>query len=160
MIDDSIQTVGFLGPAPVHQDIYNRRASRSISAQDVSRRFVFSYVYDLPFGRGKTFGAGLPSWANALVDGWQLNGIVTLSTGVPLAITNGQNNSGSYSAAQRPNVNGSPALANGRSIDERLNRWFDTSVFSQPAPFTFGNLGRVLGSVRRDGTSNWDFSAF
>jgi len=53
-----------------------------------------------------------------------------------------------------------PALAGGRSVNERISKWFDTSVFSQPAPFTFGNLGRVLSTVRTDGLQNWDFSIF
>ncbi|MBL8216351.1 MAG: carboxypeptidase regulatory-like domain-containing protein [Bryobacterales bacterium] len=161
MIDDASQTVGFLGPAPTHQNVYNLRADRSISAQDISRRLVLSYVYDLPFGRGRTFGGSLPAWANLIAGNWQLNGIVTFSTGAPLAISNQQNNSNSFSATQRPNVNGgNPALEASRPVDERLQRWFDTSVFSQPAPYTFGNAGRVLASLRRDGVNNWDFSVF
>jgi hypothetical protein len=161
LIEDTSQTVGFLGPSPTHQDVYNRRASRSIASQDVSRRLVLSYVYDVPFGRGKVLGAGLPRAADLLIGNWQVNGILTLSTGVPLAIATSQNNSQSFSAAQRPNVNGqSPALTGGRSTADRLAKWFDTSVFSQPAPFTFGNAGRVLGSIRRDGIRNLDFSVF
>jgi len=160
LIDDTSQTVNFLGPAPEHQDVYNRRASRSVSPQDVSRRLVVSYVYDLPLGRGKRFGARLPRALDLMIGRWQLNGILTFSTGVPLAITNQQNNSQSFSAVQRPNVNGNPKLQGDRSTQEKLARWFDTTVFSQPAPYTFGNLGRTLPNVRRDGVRNWDFSIF
>jgi hypothetical protein len=161
LIEDTSQTVAFLGPAPTHQNVYDRRASRSVASQDVSRRFVFSYVYDLPFGRGKRYGSALPPVVDAFVGNWQMNGILTFSTGIPLAITNAQNNSQSFSAVQRPNVNGkSPSLAGDRSTTDRLAQWFDTSVFSQPAPFTFGNLGRVLPNVRADGIRNWDFSVF
>ena len=86
---------------------------------------------------------------------------MSFSNGVPVAISNAQNNSQSFSATQRPNVNGKdPSLAADRSTDDRLSRWFDTSAFSQPAPFTFGNLGRVLSSVRADGVRGWDFSLF
>ena len=87
LIEDTSQTVGFLGPAPAHQDIYNRRASRSLASQDVSRRLVISYIYDLPFGRGKALGESLPPAVDYLIGGWQMNGILTFSTGVPLAIT-------------------------------------------------------------------------
>lgn len=161
LIEDTSQTVGFLGPAPVHQDIFDRRSSRSLAAQDVSRRLVLSYVYDLPFGRGRKFGSSAPAAANWIIGGWQLNGIVTFSTGVPLAITAQQNTSQSYSAALRPNVNGNdPNLSSDRSTAEKLAQWFDRSVFSQPAPFTFGNGPRVMPTLRRDGIQNWDFSIF
>jgi len=161
LIEDTSQTVGFLGPAPTHQNVYDRRSSRSLASQDVSRRLVLSYVYDLPFGRGKTLAGNLSRVADALIANWQLNGIVTLSMGAPLAISNAQNNSQSYSATQRPNVNGrDPALPSGRPTDEMIAKWFDTSVFSQPAPFTFGNLGRVMPALRADGTRAWDFSLF
>jgi hypothetical protein len=56
----------------------------------------------------------------------------------------------------RPNNNGHSANL---PADQRtLNRWFDTSVFSQPDPFTFGNTGRLLPDVREPGISNFDFS--
>jgi hypothetical protein len=42
----------------------------------------------------------------------------------------------------------------------RLQRWFDTSVFSQPAAFTFGNLGPTVGRLRADGVRNVDLSLF
>ncbi|MBI3680647.1 MAG: TonB-dependent receptor [Acidobacteria bacterium] len=161
LIEDTSQTVGFLGPSPTHQDVYNRRASRSLAAQDVNRRLVLSYVYDLPFGRGKAVGGRMNRLADALAGNWQLNGIVTFSTGVPLAIANQQNNSQSFSATQFPNVNGKdPKLSSDRPSDEKLARWFDTSVFSQPAAFTFGTGARVLPTVRRDGIRAWDFSLF
>lgn len=160
LIEDTSQTVGFLGPAPTHQDVYNRRASRSLASQDVSRRLVLSYVYDLPFGRGKAFGSNVPKAVDWVVGSWQINGILTFSAGVPLAISNAQNNSQSFSATQRPNINGSAKLSDDRSTSEKLARWFDTSVFSQPAAFTFGSLGRVMPDVRRDGIRTWDFSVF
>jgi hypothetical protein len=161
LIEDTSQTVGFLGPAPTHQDVYNRRASRSVASQDISRRLVLSYVYDLPFGHGRTFASHLAKPIDLILGGWQINGIVTLATGVPLAIVNAQNNSQSFSAVQRPNVNGKdPNLDSGRSLDQRLAQWFDTTVFSQPAPFTFGNAPRVLPNVRADGVHGWDSSFF
>ncbi len=161
LIEDTSQTVDFLGPAPTHQDVYDRRADRSLASQDISRRLVLSYVYDLPFGRGKAFGGRLPRPADLVLSNWQLNGILTLSTGLPLVMTNAQNNSQSFSAVQRPNVNGkNPNLAGGRSTEEKLARWFDTGVFSQPAPYTFGNGPRVMPNLRADGMRGWDFSVF
>jgi hypothetical protein len=45
-------------------------------------------------------------------------------------------------------------------VESRLNRYFDTSVFSPAAPFTFGNTGRTLPDVRGPGVRNVDFSLF
>jgi len=43
---------------------------------------VLSYVYDLPFGRGKAFGSQAPKAVNLLIGNWQVNGILTFSKGV------------------------------------------------------------------------------
>ena len=56
-----------------------------------------------------------------------------------------------------PNNNGHSAALSGRAED-RLNRYFDTSVFSQPPAFTFGNTARTLSDVRAPGLVNFDFS--
>ena len=44
------------------------------------------------------------------------------------------------------------------SIESRLNNYFNTSAFSQPAPFTFGNVSRTIGNVRGPGQANMDLS--
>ena len=157
LIDDSAGIIG--GTIPEHQNAYNRRADRSVSPQDVSQRLVMSYIYDLPFGRKGRFGGNIPRWADLVAGNWRLNGITTLSTGVPLALT-APNNSGSGSAVERPNVIGDPNLPGGRSTADQLAAWFNTSVFSQPAAFTFGNVGRTLPNVRSDKLTNFDLSCF
>jgi hypothetical protein len=42
----------------------------------------------------------------------------------------------------------------------RLNKWFNTADFSQPAPFTFGNSPRTIPNVRTQGIDNLDFALF
>ncbi len=59
----------------------------------------------------------------------------------------------------RPNNNGHTAELSG-SVSQRLNDYFNTSVFSQPAAFTFGNVGRTLPDVRNPSSHNIDFSLF
>ena len=61
------------------QDQFNLRAERSRSFQDVRHRLIFSYLWELPFGRGHAWlGNVSPGW-NRLVGGWQINGITVLS---------------------------------------------------------------------------------
>ena len=52
---------------------------------------------------------------------------------------------------------GKSARLSGDTVD-RLNRYFDASAFTQPAPFTFGNVARTLPDARAPGTVNFDFS--
>jgi hypothetical protein len=160
LIDDASSTVGFLGQiAGSRLDHYNRRLEKSISSLDVSHRFVFSGVWEFPVGRGKRFLNSAPRALELIVGGWQSNAIVTLATGVPIFIAGAPNNTGIFSG-QRVNNNGRSARITGGTTDERLNRWFDTSVFSLPPPFTFGNVGRILPDVRHAGDRNVDLSLF
>ncbi len=58
-----------------HQDSFNPMADFAVSSQDMHQRFVASYVYQLPFGRGQRFGSNMTRWEDLAVGGWQINGI-------------------------------------------------------------------------------------
>jgi hypothetical protein len=148
--------VSFLDTAPGFQNVYNRRLDRSLAPQDISQRLVISYVWDLPFGRGKSFLTDAPAVVDAILGGWQVNGITTFQTGQPVIVTNSVPTT---SGANRPNNNGRSAALSGR-VQDRLQRYFDTSVFSAPGPFEFGNTGRTLPDVREPGLRNFDVSLF
>ncbi len=158
LIDDSVG-VGAGGLESAHQDAFYRRAERSISPQDIAQRLVFSYLYDLPFGRKRRWGGSWPVAVSHVLGGWQINGIATIATGLALPIT-AQNNAGAFNSLQRPNIVGNPALSGSRSTSEKLAQWFSVAAFAQPAPFTFGNGPRTLPNVRAPGERNIDFSLF
>jgi hypothetical protein len=163
IIDDSSAETddSGLAVAGAHQNFYNRRADRAVSLQDVAQRLVFSSIWELPFGRGKMIGGNWKRFTNALLGGWQLNAILSFQSGLPLQIQNASNNSNAFTTVQRPNVSGSdPGLPSDRSRQEKIVSWFNTGVFSQPAPFTFGNAPRSLPNVRADGVKNLDTSLF
>jgi hypothetical protein len=141
-----------------HQNSFNTAASRSLSSDDVAQRFVMSYIYELPFGRGRRFGSAVPGAVNLLLGGWQFNGITTFQTGTPLSIS-ASNTAGIGGTTIRANNNGSSGRIAG-SVSGRLDRYFDTSVFSQPPPFTLGNLSTRLPDIRNDGIRNFDLSLF
>ena len=159
LIDDgSPGRLAFLGNVPSYQNSNNRHQERSVSTQDVSRRLVLSYVYELPFGQGKRFlnGSGL---SGKLVGGWQINGISTFQTGIPLSLDVASNPTlGRVGVGTlRPDNNGKSAKLEG-PIEGRLDRYFDTSVFSQPAVWQFGNTARTLPDVRAPGIQDFDVS--
>jgi len=147
-----------LDNADSHQDSYNIRASRSLTSIDLAHRFVIGYVYELPFGRGRRFGSDLPAVFHALFGGWQFNGITLFQTGTPIGI-GASNTINLFTQAARANNNGSSGKLSGQ-VDKRLDGYFDRSVFSQPAPFTFGNLGPRLPDIRTDAVRNFDLSLF
>lgn len=160
-IDDASSAVNFLGPvAGTHVDIYNWRNERSLSSFDISQRAVISYIYELPFGRNRSLLTRLPGWLDMAVKGWQISGITTLQTGLPLIIGGANNNTNLFTASQRPNNNGRSAYIDhkGKTKDEKMARWFDPTVFSQPPAFTIGNLSRTLPDVRAPGTNITDLA--
>ena len=72
---------------------------------------------------------------DALLGGWQANGILTLASGQPLVFATASNNSYTFGGGQHPDVVGDPVLSSGKSIYQ----WFNTAAFAQPANFTSGN---------------------
>lgn len=151
------------GPAG-YQYWGNLRLERSLSSFDVSQRFVASYVVDVPVGHGKKLLPNAHGLLQQIVGGWGLDGIITLQTGFPLALTTSQNNTHDLGGGSRPNFVISSACPNGYfvsgSAESRLNGWFNTACFQQPAAFTFGDVSRTMPNLRSDGLSNWDFALF
>lgn len=130
---------------------FDRRSCRSVEPQDVTHQFVLSTVYELPFGEGRRFlssGGAL----GQILGGFQVNGVLTLRSGLPLVIRGANNGVG---AADRPNLVGDPELP---SDQRSAARWFNTSAFGAPPPFTFGNTPRALSSARGPGFASVEFS--
>jgi hypothetical protein len=140
------------------QNEYDKIASRAVAQIDIPHRFVLSSIYELPFGRGRPWGNSASGLANWLIGGWQINGITIYQSGLPLAIA-ASNTAGLFNPRTNANNNGRSGNLTGRAQD-RLTRWFDTSVFSQPAPFTFGNASARIHNLRAHGTRNFDLSLF
>jgi hypothetical protein len=126
---------------------HNRRdLDKSISALDIPHRVVASFEYELPFGAGERF-ASRPGLLRAVAGGWTLNGIATLQSGPPIAITSETNRTSSFGGSQRPHSTGVSSRTPG-GVRERLDNYFDGAAFSHAAPYTFGNLGRFLPDNR------------
>jgi hypothetical protein len=101
----------------------------------------------------------MPKAADMILGGWQMNGIMTFQKGIPIAISNGGNSANLGAPGLRPNDNGQNPQNSG-PIADRLNNYFNQSVFSQAPNYTFGNLGRFVANLRQPGTHNLDFSLF
>lgn len=141
-----------------HQDSYNLRASRGLAEVHIPHRFVMSFLYEVPVGKGRPLLANASRLVDAVLGGWQVNGIATYQSGSPLIIA-ANNTAGLYNLRTLPNNNGNSGARSGKG-QERLSAWFDTTVFSQPSPFTFGNHSLYSPDIRADATRNWDLSVF
>ncbi len=141
----------------------NLRADRGLAEFDIKHRFVASYVYELPFGKGRRWGNNWNSPANLILGGWQLTGIHVVQSGLGLTATLGGSsvlNIGGERRA-RPNLVGDPVLPDS---ERTIARWFNTSAFAAfnapplPSSFqrAFGNAG--VGIMRGPGLVNFDFT--
>jgi hypothetical protein len=126
------------GESNVTQNAYYRKGDRGRSGWDMTHRFVFSSTYELPFGPGKALGGNLTGIAAKLAGGWNINGILTLSTGFPFTVglATPVANTGTSSRAN--------CIASGALSNPTPNRWFDPTAFATPALYTFGNCGRDI----------------
>ena len=137
------------------KDPRNYSAAYSDAAWDIRHNFTGSFLYDLPMGKGKALNLQGKA-ADAILGGWQVNGILTLRTGAPITLST-NNCVGSFGNCQPDAIGGkdsSAAPSGGRSADQ----WFDIGNVTRPTPGTPGSLG--LQTNRIPGQQSLDLSLF
>jgi len=121
------------------------------SDYDVDQRFVASYVYQLPVGRGKRIANGVNRAADLVIGGWETTGIATFQAGFPYSITANDLGGVLGTFFQRAD------MSSGCNIHNNLNKAFQRvnfACFSQPALGVYGNSARNW--LRQPGINNWD----
>jgi hypothetical protein len=128
---------------------------RGNSDTDIRHRFTVASVYDLPLGRGRRFGSGMPRALDMLVGGFQLNNIITVQSGPVYNVT---------CSGGRVDLIGNPAPtpadeAQGRQLNRAAFRCAVTPVFPGLAGSAhIGSLGRNVFRGRKQ--FYWDASVF
>lgn len=120
--------VGNLGISVAPIDSYDLQREYGPSAFDTRHRLVISNVYEVPLWKG-----------NRWLGGWEVSGITSIQTGIPVDIKTQTTRTFSFNNQNRPN-----RIANG-NLDRgsrTVDRWFDTAAFVNPADFQLGNAGR------------------
>jgi len=137
------------------QNPYDLHADKGPAATDLRNIFSASWVYKLPFGRGQKFTSD-NRVVNALIGGWDIRGVVSLSSGIPFDVgtakdiaNTGNFNYGNGYGYERLNLVGSPYPSK-----KSPAQWINQASFALPDPFTFGDLGR--DSLRSDSYKNVD----
>ena len=117
---------------------------RGRSANDRRHMLWVNWVYELPFGRDKHFLNQLHPAAEAILGGWQLSGINSFVSGVPLSISVPGATLGN-GWGTRANLVGDPDVA-----DPSAAMWFNTSAFTAPGALEYGNspIGVIEGPAQ------------
>jgi len=156
---------GDSNPSGTVQNPFNFNADRARSSFDQTHRFVLAYNYDMPFGKGRAFGANWHPVVNGFLGGWQLNGILTFSTGLPFSVfaTSGHD-CGCTASDMRADRLGNGNLP---KSERKPTGWFDKTAFADPPSSgpnpgdpvgRYGNAGRNI--IAGPGMANVDFSVF
>ena len=153
--DDSQPPLSFVGShLGFPQDWRDLQYEHSVSPQDVKYQFAGEASYDLPVGQGRALNLnGVP---NAILGGWTMNGILYLSTGIPIpSPTVGA--AFPYLPVQRADVTCNPA----NGAPHTVATWFNSNCFTFPSsPFVAGTAPAYLDGVRTMGARDVDLSLY
>jgi hypothetical protein len=161
--DNDLPTLGFIGSHSGRaQDWRNLNLEHAVSAQDVKYQFTWQASYDLPAGRGRALNLSGP--LDAAIGGWAVNGILFLSTGVPIASPIVGANLSYFD--QRADLTCDPS----RGAPHTQMVWFNSNCFAVPGtenggnpngnPFIPGTSPVYLDHVRTMGSNDIDLSLY
>ena len=110
---------------------------------------VVNFIYDIPLFRHND-----SRLLKSTVGGWEVSGIVTLESGLPIniGISGAQGNNNLPNGTNRPDLTGTVAYPH------TANAWFNTAAFTAPALGAWGTLGH--NALRGPGRDNWNLSLF
>jgi hypothetical protein len=118
------------------------------SGYDRLNNLSFNFIYDLPFMRHAS-----NAFARTVVGGWQVSGIVSIESGLPLNVTLGGDPGGNgVGGNNRPDKVGALVAPHTKA------QWITNSAFAVPAPGVWGGL--PYDAVRGPGRDNWNLSVF
>jgi hypothetical protein len=135
------------------KNVYDIGADYGPLSIDIRRRFVTSFIYELPAGAGRAMQP--KGVLGALARDWNVNGILTISDGRPFSITSTDRVQTGPGRISRANCIGDP-LPGGFS--QTTDHWFDTTTFAEPAAFSYGSCGP--NSVTGPGAKSMNLSLF
>jgi len=144
----------FVGESTSIQNGRDFSQQRGLCTQHVSQRLTASFVFDLPFGRGKKYLTNLSRPVDLIFGNWQVNGIYTARTGSPFTVVQAGDAPNVGDGSGRPDRIADPNNTPNWSIDQAFN----TNAFRVAGPYRWGTAGRNI--VIGPGINNWDLSLF
>jgi hypothetical protein len=132
---------------------------KGLSQINLTHNFTASLIYQLPFGKGKTWGNNWSSPVNAVLGNWEVDVIERAISGFPISLvsSNGGANSGVGFSNNANDLVRPDRICNGRNSNWTVNQYFNTNCFVDPIPGELGNANR--SPLFGPGLVNTDFSA-
>jgi Carboxypeptidase regulatory-like domain/TonB dependent receptor-like, beta-barrel len=131
---------------------FDPRRSISLCNFDVTHNFVFSYNWLLPFGKWASGG-----FAKKLLEGWNLSGITNFATGLPVSLSENDDNSligANAASVDVPDFAGGSVLAD--TNPRHGQAYFNYSLFTNEQVGQFGNSRRRF--FHGPGLNNFDMA--
>jgi hypothetical protein len=154
VFDASIPT-GPVSNSSSPADAYNPHLENDYSTGDIPHVFVTSAVWELPFGTNRWFDP--KGIVGAIARDWSLTGILTVQSGVPVAVVQSTNNNAFAGfLIQRPLLVGDPELPADQRQTGPNGHWFNTAAFATAPQFVLGTASR--NPVRGPGYRNLDIA--
>jgi hypothetical protein len=164
--DSNAPDMGDSSLGVVQFDPYDIEKDRGPDPNVVKHRVVANATWELPLGKGKSHGANMPGWANALFGGWTVSSLFQARSGNHLTpffssyYTTSPWNTGKpldgvgnlFCCAWRPDQVGDPQSGGSRES------FFNQAAYALPAPGTLGNAGK--GSLLGPGTWVVNFAMY
>ncbi|MDX2152157.1 MAG: TonB-dependent receptor [Bryobacteraceae bacterium] len=140
---------------------FERRRNKALSSGDVPKVFAGSFVYNLPFGRGRKFLGG-GRLADLAAGGWQISGVTRLASGTPFRITSSQCNvPGQFRAGCLPAqlAGSNPWAADRGDFDPGAGPLLNAGAFEPVSSFQYYlGAGPRMTNLRGFGFANQDLS--
>lgn len=143
LIDDASSVFDssvFTGPVANYPvaNAFNRRLDRDLSNGDIPNVTAVSWTYELPIGPGHNWNP--KGVAGKFTNGWQIAGIVSLQSGLPLAVTQVTNfNAFAGYGTQRPSCTGDTSLPDSKRTTAQ---YFNVAAFAITPQFQLGTCSR------------------
>jgi hypothetical protein len=158
------------------QNAHNIAAERGPTTPDFRHQLTVSYVYELPYGKGKHFGSSANSVAQAVLGDWQVAGVTRARSGEAFDVLMGGDLTNTGAFPPRPdmihnpydfsfNVGAQQAMGCSNPGHQTLDCWFNQGAFAVPALAPGQSFAHLFGNARRAALRgpdmvNFDFSAY
>lgn len=131
--------VGNDGESDTPENPYNRARDMADIMFVPRHRFVGNVLWEIPLGKGKRFGSGMPRVANAVLGNWQTSWITVMQSGQFLTPAYSGNQPNVRASSLRPDCVGSSSVP-----DPSMSGWFNPAAFAVPAAGKYGSCGRGI----------------
>jgi hypothetical protein len=140
------------------QNAHNVAAERGPTTPDFRHQLTVSYVYELPYGKGKHFGGSANSVAQAVLGNWEVSGVTRARSGEAFDVLMGSDLTNTGAFPPRPDQIHNPYdfsfdVATQKSLGcpghQTLNCWFNQAAFATPALAPGQSNAHLFGDARR-----------